>query len=433
MKLIRDVIDIVKQVQDFQSNPDNLSSKLLKPSSARPTIFKNAAGMIAYFPILVSENVNFEQLEKVRIGLEAEYAGYLGLAINAKAALSGEDSTAKDVLGKVHTNELPSKGINVDYTAVRALLDESVKLDSRTLADDMNLNLLEGNKQTNTDEANGVQLNVGGIKYTDGRTINITDSDRKTQAERDAEIARNRAAAGEHTARAAMTAEQARTLKAQGDVTRSTSGRKLDYNSSAGKRMAGSNQTAPTLIDVRVPLANGGAVAATYGVKCQIHTLKENEIKKYTAETIKKKSMAFRLIQWYTGELKMWKDIILNNKDNKKLALSSPWWKFLYNNAKINKFKAFIRNDYMMIPNATLILTEEQVSTINREYGVDVEKNAGVLVNELFLARLIILDQANSTLNIYDERAKSFQRITIDSIYINKDSTKIEDLFKNIR
>lgn len=86
-----------------------------------------------------------------------------------------------------------------------------------------------------------------------------------------------------------------------------------------------------------------------------------------------------------------------------------------------------------MIPNATLILTEEQVSTINREYGVDVEKNAGVLVNELFLARLIILDQANSTLNIYDERAKSFQRITIDSIYINKDSTKIEDLFKNIR
>jgi hypothetical protein len=143
--VIRDVIDIIKQVKDFQDDGgDSLTKKLLKPSSPRPTVFKNASGMIAYFPILTSETTNFELLEKVRIGFEAEYASYLSLAINATSSL-GEDSTTKagDLIKRVHTNELPSKGLNIPYDGVRALLDESVRFESRTLSDDLNLELLE--------------------------------------------------------------------------------------------------------------------------------------------------------------------------------------------------------------------------------------------------------------------------------------------------
>ena len=85
-----------------------------------------------------------------------------------------------------------------------------------------------------------------------------------------------------------------------------------------------------------------------------------------------------------------------------------------------------------MIPNATLLLTDTEVEAIYREYGVDVMKNANVLINELFLARLAVLDEANATINIYDERTKSFQRVTVASIFINKETDNVSELFKNI-
>ena len=399
--------------------------------------------MIAYFPILTSETTNFELLEKVRIGFEAEYASYLSLAINATSSL-GEDSTTKagDLIKRVHTNELPSKGLNIPYDGVRALLDESVKFDSMTLADDLNLELLEafGNGQiARTADASLKWPGTGTNGAVTAADIPATGTNANTltpdEIQREV-IKRNRENKDyenrEENHRSNM--RNAQLNRANQKLAMQANQAKLDssFNTSKVERRENANQSAPTLITVNATTAAGATVTATYGVKCQIHALKQEEIKKYTAETIKRKSMMFRAIQWYTGELKMWKDIILNSDNNKKMALSSPWWKFLYNNAKINKFKAFIRNQYLMIPNATLLLTDTEVEAIYREYGVDVMKNANVLINELFLARLAVLDEANATINIYDERTKSFQRVTVASIFINKETDNVSELFKNI-
>ena len=421
--MIRDVVDIIKQVKDFENDGgDSLVKSLLKPASARPTIFKNATGMIAYFPILCSENVGAENLEKVRLGFEQEYASYLGLAVNASNSISGETSTASGILSRVHNNELPAKGVQIGSVAgnVRSLLDESVKLNAITLEADFNLNLLE-NSIENIENYHDRKKTTS-IGSIDKSQSTIVHPSGETPEEVASRIELNNA-----KARSANSKANADDLRA--NLTSRSGTTKTSMNM---LQRVSNNQSAPTLINVSVPTANG-VIETTYGIKCQNHILKANEIKKYTAETIKRKSMAFRLIQWYTGEIKMWKDIILNTSQNKKLALSSPWWKFLYNNAKINKFKAFIGNKYLMIPNATLILTEDEVSEIFREYGVEVEKNASILVNELFLARLAIINEANGTINVYDERSKSFQRLTIKSVAVAKETDSIADLFRNIR
>ena len=436
--MIRDVVDIIKQVKDFENDGGNsLIKSLLNPASARPTIFKNATGMIAYFPILCSENIGAENLEKVRLGFEQEYASYLGLAVNATNNMSGEKTNAGTILSRVHNNELPAKGVQLGSVAgnVRSLLDESVKVNSITLEEDFNLELLEAkvervdtytDNSQNTQNKSGNTTTIGTVDKSQHITVQARE---KTQEEIESEVALNKARTSSENAKtrtelAKADFEKVRTRIANRSQTIKTSMSTVQRTSN--------NQSAPTLINVSVPTANG-VIETTYGIKCQNHILKADEIKKYTAETIKRKSMAFRLIQWYTGEIKMWKDIILNTSQSKKLALSSPWWKFLYNNAKINKFKAFIGNKYLMIPNATLILTEDEVSEIFREYGVEVEKNASVLVNELFLARLAIINEANGTINVYDERSKSFQRLTIKSVAVTKETDSIADLFRNIR
>lgn len=427
--MIRDVIDIIKQVKDFENDGgDSLTKSLLKPASARPTIFKNATGMIAYFPILCSENIGAENLEKIRLGFEQEYASYLGLAVNATNKLSGEATTASGILGRVHNNELPAKGVQLGSVAgnVRSLLDESVKMNALTLEEDFNLELLEDTHRYDNYEDNSTKNTV---TKNSNNTTNIIHPATKTQQELDDAHELNQSRIKSEKLSRRSTKSKLRDDAERMDITR----RGAKTNSTVGMvQRTSNNQSAPTLINVSVPTATG-TIETTYGIKCQNHILKSTEIKKYTAETIKRKSMAFRLIQWYTGEIKMWKDIILNTSQNKKLALSSPWWKFLYNNAKINKFKAFIGNKYLMIPNATLLLTEDEVSEIFREYGVEVEKNASILVNELFLARLAIVNEANGTVSVYDERSKSFQRLTIKSVAVTKETDSIADLFRNIR
>lgn len=418
--MIRDVIDIIKQVKDFESDGgDSLMKKILAPSSARPTIFKNASGMVAYFPILAGKSISYELLERVRSGFESEYANYLGLALNAKASLAGETTTASAVLKKVHSNELPQKGVNVGSVRdmTRALLDESVKLNAVTMAEDFNMSLLE--------DDNTIHVAKGGIGVNHNHNTIGGKSDREL-----AEIERSNKAKEDISREDNKT--KAELEKSRIDILAKSKAPKHDFVTEVKKRVD-NNSTAPTLVDVNIPIAEGNISKITYGVKCQTHLLGDEEIMEYTANTIKKKSMMFRMIQWYSGELKMWKDIILNNPDNKKMAMSSAWWKFLYNNAKINKFKAFIRNDYLMIPNATLLLTETQVELISRKYNVDVRKDANTLVNELFLARIAILDESTEVISIFDERTKSFQKITVRSLQSKDEKATIEDLFKNMR
>ena len=72
-----------------------------------------------------------------------------------------------------------------------------------------------------------------------------------------------------------------------------------------------------------------------------------------------------------------------------------------------------------MIPNATLVITSEEVGIIRDKSGFDLndEKIALKLINEMFLMTLIIVDDSSETIKVlYSDAGQSYQYYSLSAL-----------------
>lgn len=159
------------------------------------------------------------------------------------------------------------------------------------------------------------------------------------------------------------------------------------------------NELVPTLLDISLYYGGKGPMQETnvvIGVKTVAHLINTDEMVTAIAKAVQEKRNFFRFIQWTTGEISTLKDYILcadRLKDEAVSRGSSTWWRRLRGRASMDKLHRFSKKDVM--PNATIVLTIDEVEYIKNNYNIDLLKNkqaVQALFKTFFLLGLVIVD-----------------------------------------
>lgn len=184
------------------------------------------------------------------------------------------------------------------------------------------------------------------------------------------------------------------------------------------------NELVPTLLHVRVyPFDRNQEVALqpidfVVGVKATLHPVSSEEMILNIARGIKNDSKMFNFIRWTTGEIKFMRDFVLGVNELKLDAVNngsktSKWWTMLKRRKSLSKIKNVVLPN-KLLPNATIIITKDEVDVLNKQYGYDLTKSYLVdkLMQSYFLIAFVIVDPALQRVSILFDGKTEFETLT---------------------
>lgn len=167
-----------------------------------------------------------------------------------------------------------------------------------------------------------------------------------------------------------------------------------------------SNELVPTLLHMRVyPIDTKNGVELdpidfVLGIKTTLHPVSSEEMIVNLCRGVKNNNTMFNFIRWTTGEIKFFKDFLFSVNEIKLDALNNSnsankWWTALKRRKNLNMIKAALGRD-RMLPNATIVVTKDEIETIKDQYGYDLSKPAMIhkLMDAYFLIAFVIVDPA---------------------------------------
>lgn len=187
------------------------------------------------------------------------------------------------------------------------------------------------------------------------------------------------------------------------------------------------NDLAPYAIEIRLNVINEKNEFVEYwnlvvGVKTILHLIDPDEIVENISKAIQNRNPIFRFVQWTTGEISLFKDLILHLDDikfderNRSKGYSS-WFPTLkrMKNKKLS-FRDFSVN--RLVPNSTLVISSSEVDELERKYGILIKDTvmAKRLVDNLFLMAFVILDEGTQTMDIMYDHSNTFETYALETV-----------------
>jgi hypothetical protein len=199
------------------------------------------------------------------------------------------------------------------------------------------------------------------------------------------------------------------------------------------------------------------------GVKTHMRVVPSSILPEVARYPLKEMDKLSRKVKWRAGELKFLKDLIFRIDEKKQTAADSrdpnrKWYRRLYELAHMKGdapasavvqgksiFAAFIRDKQGkgklkngMIPNASIIMSQQDVDNIKNQTEIDLLKasNARKFCGELFLISLIIVDiDAESIKILLPDQNNDFDVHSLASVQkqlatLDTSGTKTRDMFK---
>lgn len=227
------------------------------------------------------------------------------------------------------------------------------------------------------------------------------------------------------------------------------------------------NTMKPLLMNVTVNMLNKDdslqPINYIVGVKTHMRVVPASILPEVARYPLKEMDKLSRKVKWRAGELKFLKDLVFRIDEKKQTAADSrdpnrKWYRRLYELAHMKGdapatavvqgksiFAAFIRDKQGkgklkngMIPNASIIMSQQDVDNIKNQTEIDLLKasNARKFCGELFLISLIIVDidaesikillpDQNNDFDVHSLAAVQKQLATLDT-----SGTKTRDMFK---
>jgi hypothetical protein len=139
------------------------------------------------------------------------------------------------------------------------------------------------------------------------------------------------------------------------------------------------NDLAPTLMTVRILKEMGEDskyVSFVCGVKAVIHPVNSDDMIDHITSALRERGKLFRFLQWTTGEISFFKDLVFNidqaKKDIKEIrsGKASTWWRALKNIKASRRFHKWTRTG-PVLPNATIVISMDEVEYIKSNHGFD--------------------------------------------------------------
>ena len=421
----------------------------------RSNIAKEAKGLTAVFPVLVSEAVSVEQAQMIAKAAERKYVTMFQMLFAASQITDAK--SAQTYLKKFHNNITSS--LDLSDMTVDDVIDFANKLDEavQTTALD-NARITEATKAVLEDLAfnedytrvlaenlNPVSLNnykiktvFGDYKATQVSEANddyYTTTDTSTSTERDTIDDNNNTTIRKRSTstsrripitdrdRAATLKDKNATLKDKADIIS-----KQIITTDIKK----ANEATPSLMIINfVTQADGRdneiVNTAVIGVKCVIHYISSSEMMNRMVLKNTDRRGLLNLIRATTGEIQFFRDFLFAvdrakidavAKTNK--GSNSRIWKMLEIRANRAKMNNTARADNAACAAITmLVLSKAEVEIIKQSYRLDLSKASNMLsvMKGYNFIGVAIIDEVNEKVDfLYDDGTKNFETISFMSL-----------------
>lgn len=379
--------------------------------------------LILQFPVLCSDSISMEYMTIINKAFESDYASKIGIAIQSIPATSAKNTM--EFLKQFHKNiyaNYMEDCKNYSKSTVKSINESCKKISRKPVINESSLNKVSLAKILKEDNDEGHIITKASTLNNDPPKLNGKEIE-------------------------ALNDMNPTIIKAKvffisnsddGDYLRQTY---ADHSSDNG-----------TTVNIDIKNKNTHLIAKDilFGVKAIIHPLRHEEVVDYLANSTKGSNALFKFIRWRSGELKLFKDLLLCVDINKKLAFDNAdkhsfWWKKLESMAQDkriasinNKLKKSAQLDLGVvknkpIPTCTMVVSKTDVDNIYEKYGIDIlhdVRQPFKIMKHYFLLNFVVVDESTETVYIYDENLKRYSFYSIKSLKSKsaKDKIDIKDL-----
>ena len=434
MSTLRDILDTINnlhgEVTDYIS-----STKQMKSLS------KSSQDGIMNFPVIVSDALTIEDAGLVSKALEKEFASFtlVVMTMNPYLNVDGANANATDYVNKFHQNiDTRFDPTDVIDTVQRITREASELLDldytaTENLNDVLLYRIYENVNCSSVNKAN-IACNYTIEDVAESKILNDVVKRRITSIYKPL------------TEADAMPKIEVNIKAGSGNSTglsKSDSGknqRQLQHLMDNDVKKA--NELVPTLLHMRIYPVDKEShkelppIDFVVGIKATLHPVPSDEMITNICRGVKNEDVLFNALRWTTGEISFLKDFVFGINEIKIDAMnashkSSKWWTMLKRRKAMAKIKNFVFPN-KLLPNATIVVTQEEVNTIKEIYGYDLENLSIIdkLMSNYFLIAFVIVDPALQRVKFLFDGRTQFEMQTYATLA--RESTTNDKQFKEM-
>lgn len=459
MSAFKDILDTIQSI-------DGEMIQYILHGKRQRSLSKSAQEGILNFPVLISDSLTIEDASLISKALEKEFASFTltVMTMNPYLYTSGAPSAEK-YIRQFHQN-IDVKADATDIAnVVTSFMNEAATLlgvdyDTISVANEhIAYHIYEGVNHSGMNKEN-MKFNYSVTEIADPRIVNtfnqkaivLEDNDYYARGSRatvnntgDTRVTQHNSYDGDITYNVHGGLDSREVGRAIGrTVSRSTTnvGQARDAKMMMDNDYKKANELVPTLIHIRIfPVDKSTKeefqpIDFVLGVKATLHPIPSEEMIVNIVRGIKNDNTAFNFIRWTTGEIKFFKDFVLTMNDLKIDAINtsskaSRWWTML----KRRKNLARIKNNILpqrLLPNATIVITQEEVDILKEQYGYNLTNAAIVdkLMKAYYLIAFVIVDPALQRVKFLFDGKSEYDTLTYATLA--REATTNDKQFKEM-
>lgn len=468
MSAFKDILDTIQSL-------DGEMVQYILHGKRQRSLSKSAQEGILNFPVLISDSLTIEDASLISKALEKEFASFTltVMTMNPYLYTSGAPN-ASNYIKQFHQN-IDVKADSTDIAnVVTSFMNEAATLlgvdyDTISVANEqIAYHIYEGVNHSGMNKEN-MKFNYSVTEIADPRIIN-TFNRKAIVLEADNGKGKGKGGNGKprttsqtYSASGDMNITNSGDVTYSGDITvrggldsrevgkaigktagRATTniGQSRDVKMMMDNDYKKANELVPTLIHIRIfPVDKTNDVDLqpidfVLGVKATLHPIPSEEMIVNIVRGIKNDDGVFNFVRWTTGEIKFFKDFVLTVNDLKIDAINtsskaSRWWTML----KRRKNLARIKNNILpqrLLPNATIVITQEEVDILKEQYGYNLTNAALVdkLMKAYYLIAFVIVDPALQRVKFLFDGKSEYDTLTYATLA--REATTNDKQFKEM-
>ena len=366
--IIKDILDIVDTIKN--ADVDEIFDPSKRSKFASTSIARKTSNLICVFPIMVSSSLTIDTAVMNMKAIERKATIMIQLLFSAYQVQSSEG--IDQVLGQFHKNIKLGSKMNIDDVVdVMSHLEESGKV-----------------VNVNPAQVKAIQEDMKGIFFYFEENVNPTSlgdfSVSQNKRTRDIVVEANGGKYADAKDRYAMVRDRTSAQKNIVDVAKGT--QDLSKNAIINTDYRKANEMVPTMLTINLwykPDDGSAAIALTnvvVGVKARLIPVASNDIVNHIISKVDDRNVLLQFIRATTRETNFVTDFLLaidrakiDALAHSKRGSANPMWKVLERRAMASKLKRLIgsNNNYMAI--TSLIVSQEDVDYVKKEFNIDVE------------------------------------------------------------
>lgn len=443
MSILKDVMDLIK---DFDAQDLERIVNTKKPTS----LSKAAAEGTLQFPVLITRSLDISTLNTVCSALERQFASFAQIAMtmdqtaNIKEGGRGylrrfhqntginydANDLANDILTITLAKESGVTAVIESVTATGATIKVKVSNQEQLASVLESLEPSSLNSKFRPKNLTVLEAKGGTTITNNADTINTNKADtmfhvKGNLAERDIVNFNTPGAYSTSNTNHNINEHIKKTINQS-----SVKDRKVfnGHNILRDNDVKKSNELVPTTMHVRVVIVNDADEAVDtvdfiVGVKAVMHPIKSEEMIENVYNGCRQNGPFFNFVRWTTGEISFMRDLVLKVNETKldvynRSSGASHWWMALKRRKNMAKLRNKVFLPGGLLPNASIVMTMEEVDYIKTRYGYDLmsEAVAGKVMNEYFLLSFVVVDMAGEIAHFLFDGQASYQSTTFDGL-----------------